>query len=76
MAAIVAVATDSGGAVIELLMKNRVHLPVLSDVCTDPIAESISAFQAKILSKRKREELIRHAMHCRPCRRKLGWGEL
>jgi hypothetical protein len=75
--ATLALATDSGGVVISILQQNVIHTPVLCDSCTAiDIAENISAFQAHTLSKEKREKLIRHAKTCRPCRHKLGWGDL
>jgi hypothetical protein len=77
MATTLALAIDSGGVVINILQQNAIHLPVLFDSCTaTDVAESIPAFQAATLSKEKRKKLIKHAMHCRPCRRELGWGDL
>jgi len=68
---------DDAGSVIRLLGQTAIPLPVLCDECTAPdIAEKIPAFQAHAFSENEKRKLIFHFKACRPCRQKLGWGEL
>lgn len=76
MATAVVGLTDPQGSVISI-PGLRPLKPALCDTCNNlDIAEDIPAFEARTLSQKKREALIAHAKRCKPCRLKLGWGEL
>ena len=75
-----ALATDSGGIVLQLLGQRSVPLPTLNDVCDDKkAADQIPVFQALTPAQKRDPKNRKHMVHylkCKPCRDALGWGDL